>query len=265
MKNRTIWLQSLHQMRYSLLWWGVGLGALTLYVVYFYPAIGSSPEIGRLLEEAPPAIKVLIGQSNFASPEGYLSSELFFLTLPILLLIFSISLGSHSIAGEEENGTLELLLAYPVSRKRLVVEKFTVLVLATIALTAAFLIGLFVGVWWIELEISTWKLLEASAGAFLLSLCFGTLAFALGSLWGKRGPAVGITASVAVVSYFLNSLAPLVPSLEPYRKWSLFFYYAASDPLSKGLPAEHFLLFLAILAILLIAAVLGLKRRDIAV
>ena len=38
--------------------------------------------------------------------------------LPLLLLVYAIGAGSRAIAGEEESGTLDLLLAHPLSRRR---------------------------------------------------------------------------------------------------------------------------------------------------
>ena len=43
--------------------------------------------------------------------------------VPLLLMIAAIGAGAGAIAGEEERGTLELLLANPLSRRRLVLEK----------------------------------------------------------------------------------------------------------------------------------------------
>ena len=39
--------------------------------------------------------------------------------VPLLLLIAAIGAGAGAIAGEEERGTLDLLLSLPVSRRRL--------------------------------------------------------------------------------------------------------------------------------------------------
>ena len=58
----------------------------------------------------------------------YLNGELFSFMTPLFVMIFAIGLAAAQIAGEEENGTLSLLLAYPVSRDRLLAQKYGVLV-----------------------------------------------------------------------------------------------------------------------------------------
>lgn len=48
------------------------------------------------------------------SPEGYLNGQYFNLLATLLLLIFAIGFGARTLAGEEREGTLELVLATPV-------------------------------------------------------------------------------------------------------------------------------------------------------
>ena len=52
-----------------------------------------------------------------------------------LLAIVAIGYGASTIGGERERGLLELVLAYPVTRRRVAVEK-AVGLLATVALLA---------------------------------------------------------------------------------------------------------------------------------
>jgi ABC-2 family transporter protein len=69
-----------------------------------------------------------LGYDN--SPAGYLQGTLFALLGP-LLLVMAVAAGARAIVGdEEEAGTLELLLAHPVSRTRLLTERFGVLAAA---------------------------------------------------------------------------------------------------------------------------------------
>ena len=48
--------------------------------------------------------------------------------IPLLLIIATVSAGSAAVAGEEERGTLELMLSLPRARRRLVVERLAALV-----------------------------------------------------------------------------------------------------------------------------------------
>ena len=66
--------------------------------------------------------------ARFGTPVGAGVFELFSLMAPLLLIVFSIGAGASAIAGEEDRHTLELLLANPVSRCRIVLEKLAALV-----------------------------------------------------------------------------------------------------------------------------------------
>jgi ABC-2 type transport system permease protein len=73
-----------------------------------------------------------LGYDN--SPTGYLQGTLFALLGPLLAVMMAVAAGARAIAGDEEAGTLELLLAHPVSRTRLLLERFGALAAAVILL-----------------------------------------------------------------------------------------------------------------------------------
>ncbi|GAA2333902.1 hypothetical protein SVIO_065390 [Streptomyces violaceusniger] len=63
-----------------------------------------------------------------ATAAGYLQASVFGLILPLLAMIYGIATGSRAIAGEEESGQLDLLLAHPVTRTAVVLQRFGALV-----------------------------------------------------------------------------------------------------------------------------------------
>ena len=75
--------------------------------------------------------------------------------VPLLLLVAAIGAGARATAGEEERGTLDLLLANPLSRRRLIAEKVAALACEISVLGARCLGGaLLVGVKIVGMEIS---------------------------------------------------------------------------------------------------------------
>jgi len=121
-----VFLKSLRDQRRSLCWWLVGVAALSIFTVLFYPSIADDPAFDEMLERLPEALsRAMLGDvKDLTSPEGYLNSQLFVFMIPLVLMVFTVGKGTGGIAGEEEKGTLELLLSYPISRWRLVVDKF---------------------------------------------------------------------------------------------------------------------------------------------
>lgn len=263
---RDVFLKTLRDTRRSLLWWSLGLVGLTAMMVAVYPTVRDNPDLNDLVEDYPEALKAFIafgGDLDYVSGAGYLGSELFSFMVPLLLLIAAIGAGARAIAGEEESGTLDLLLANPISRRRLVVEKLGALAAEIAALALVLWLSLVVGVEAVGMGVSAAHLAAATGSAALLAFAFGALALLLGAATGRRALAVGVSSAGAVAAYLVNSLAALVDFLEPARTASPFYHYVASDPLRQGLALDHagFLVLVGALAAAL--APLFLDRRDV--
>lgn len=230
----SVFAKTLRDHRRGLAWWALGLVAFAAYVIGVYPSVRrSAASLGSYVKQMPDALKALFGGVlDFTSAEGYLRTEYFFFMLPLLLLVFAIGLASKETAGEERAGTLETLLANPVARRRVAAEKFAALAVATMGLALVF---------------------------------WAALAVALGCARGSRGLAVGASAAVAVGSYLLNSLAPIVDFLRPYRKLSPFYHYFGADPLARGLNLAHAEVLAGIAAALFVAGLVVFERRDLGV
>lgn len=252
--------------RRSLLGWISGLLGLTAIYVLVYPTVRDRPELNDLLERYPDVFKALIGGGatlDFASPEGYLATELFSFVAPLVLLIFAIGHGAGAIAGEEDRGTIDLLLANPISRHRLVLEKLGALLALVLLLGVALWLALLALTPTVDMSIGAGRLGAAVASAILLGWHFGAFALLLGCVTGRRGLSIGLAAAAAILAYVVNGLALLVDFLEPYRRFSPFFHYIGNEPLRHGLGADHVAVLLGATAGMGALAVVAYARRDI--
>jgi ABC-2 type transport system permease protein len=264
---RNTFLKTLRDRRRSLLWWALGLIAVTAITVGFWPTIEESgEELNRLVEDLPPALRNLAGGDiDLTSPEGYLNGRVFSFLGPILFLVFGIASGARTVAGEEQAGTLELVLARPVPRWRIVAEKFAALSVATIALGAVLWASLAVGAVPVGLDIGAGALAGATLMVVLLGLVFGALALLVGSATGRRGLALGITTAVAVATYLIDLYAPISEAVEPFRGLSPFHYYDAALPLRNGVEPAH-AVFLGVVTVFLAGfSLVAFERRDVGV
>ena len=115
--------KALWRRRISLIWWSLGLVLAVALVAIAYPTFRGNTELDKTFGTLPPSVQALLGldpTNTLTSPAGYLNSQFYANLLPIILLVYSIGISSWAIAGDEAGGTLELLLANPVSRMRLV-------------------------------------------------------------------------------------------------------------------------------------------------
>jgi ABC-2 type transport system permease protein len=264
---RNIALKSLRDIRRGFLWWSLGLIGFVALIVSVYPTVHSNPSLNKLAEDYPEALQAFIafgGAVDYSTAAGYLGIELFSLMVPLLLLVAAIGTGAGTIAGEEERGTLELLLANPVSRTKVVLEKTVALVLEVAGLGVVLWLALWVGALATDMDISADHLAAATLSAVLLALAYGAIAILLGAATGRRALAIGVAAAAAVAAYLVNGLAPLVHALEVPQKLSPFYHYAAGDPLRHGVSLSHLAVLVAITAVATAFTPWLFARRDLA-
>ena len=132
--------------------------------------------------------------------------------------------GARAIAGEEEQGTLDLLLVNPISRRRLVLEKLGALVVEVAFLGVVLRVALAIGTRLADMQIGLANLAAATLDAALLALLFGVLSLLVGGAGGRRGLALAVSAAAAVAAYLVNAHATIVGALKPVQKLSPFYH-----------------------------------------
>ena len=261
-----VWAKTLRDQRRGLLAWSVALVLLVGMYAGFYPSFHGSSSYNDLINQMPKALRDLFtagAGGDLSSGPGYIYMEVLSFMAPTLLLVYAIGAGAQAVAGEEERRTLDLLLATPITRGRLVVDKCLALATGIAVLTAA------VGVATVAfgaatgMGLSTVNVVAAMVHLALLALVFGCLALLVGAATGRIALARGLPAGVAVVAYLINGFAPSVSWLSPLRKFSPFFQYVGHDPIRSGFSLLAIAVALTTALALTIAAVQLLRRRDI--
>lgn len=266
MVPRSVAGEDLYVRRRSILCWALGLAALAGVMAGFWPAVPDAAEMEQLLEGVPDAMLALFGLAgvdDLFSPAGYLDSQHFAFMAPLLFLIFLAGAATRTVAGEEDDGTLEMLLAQPVSRRQVVLHKAGALGAALLVVTVAQLLGLYVAALLVGLDIGLGPLVAIHLHLVGLTAVFGALALAIGAGTGRRGLALGGVAAVGVVGYVLDAFAPLADWLQPVRPLSPFYLYRGADPLAQGLYPRHLAVLAALTAVLVAVAVVTFERRDV--
>ena len=221
-------------------------------------------EFLAIIDSLPPELVAALSYDQITTGAGYTQGTVHGLIGFVLVTIAAVSWGSSIIAGDEERGTLELVLAHGVSRTQVVLERFAAIALKLVALTA--LLGLMVlGLnETASLELSWEGIVSGSLallGLGLLTAAVGTMA---GAIVGRRTLATGAAAGVAVLGYALNALGNQNPDLEWMHVLSPYFWAYGAEPLANGLDALIGLLY-AVSAVALTVAVWAFRRRDVAV
>ncbi len=262
---RDVFTKTIRDSRRGLIIWIVAIIVLGVYIIGLYPTIQSTGGLQDLLNGLPPAVKALIGDADMSNAANYLNSELFSITGPLLFMAFGIVVGSGAIAGEEERGTLDLLLSNPVTRTRVYIEKAAAFVVAVLITALALWLSTVVMAAVIKADVDPVNVLAAATNSALLALAIGSVALALGAATGSRATAGGIAAAVAIVSYIVNAYAPLVSALNSLKPLSMLFYYADGRPVVNGFQPGNELALLVFSAAVAAVGLWAFLRRDLAV
>jgi ABC-2 type transport system permease protein len=263
-----VFVQVIWRRRLSLFWWSLGVLAMDGLLGVAYPTVRDNSELDKTFAGLPPSVQAVLGlqgAAHITSPIGYLNSQYYANLLPIILLVFAIGLAAWAIGGDEAAGTLELLLANPVSRLRVAMERALAVISLLGVLTAIAALGLIALAPPTGLNhgLSSDKIVEASIATGLLVLVYASLAFAVGAATGVRSLAVSISASVAVALFAIEGVAAQVKTLQPVQLISPWHWFFHSDPLQNGLSLEAWLPPLVTSVVLIAAGALLFGRRDL--
>lgn len=256
----------LRDRRRSAIGWTIGIFLFFLLQNAFYPSFKDQPNISEMFEDFGDMLEVfgISSEISLVSPPGWVQGQVFAF-LPVLVVIFTISLGTRALATSEEDGTLELLLANPVDRRRVVSERLVGFLALTVAVTTA--AGL--------LTLATLPLLQLTdgvswAGYFAsllgtvgLGVLFGGLSFAVGASTGRRGLAIGVGAAAALVTYVMNSLAGSVDAAHGLRFFTPFHWFLGRNMLAQGIAVEALTLPFALAALFVAVGVWRFLLRDL--
>lgn len=232
--------------------------------------IGLYPEFKDMLgdlEELPPVYQAFLGDAGgFDTPEGFIAAE-FFSWIPLLVITVAIIGGTGALAGEESAGTIDLVLAQPIPRWRLVVEKALGVAVAIAAISLVSIPGFIAMLPFFDTDIDVGRLTLATAGMVPLGLLYLGLSLWASAALPTRSAAVVAVVGVLVVAYILHTFGAVVPWLETPRKFQPFYWADGSRALVEGFtPAwaawNALLVGLALAA--LAGAVRSFQRRDIA-
>lgn len=247
----------------SLLWWTVAVLALSALVAAFYKSIAGEDAYGDVFGSLPESLQGLLGGVDLGTPVGYLSTEMYSFFMPAVLLVFAIGWATSSVAGEEENHTLDLLLAQPISRPSLYAQKLAVLCLgiATLAIAVALpVIGL---ADWSELRVPATLVWAATAQLAAFTAFVAVVALAASAVFGRKSIGIGVAAGLAFVSYLIDGFGKSIDWLEPWRVLTPWYWYDVGEALTEGMPWRSFAVLVVASIIVALVGLLGFQRRNL--
>ena len=261
----SVLLKTFWDRRWFTLGWTLGFTAFAALMTSFYPAMHQDGALDSLVANMPKAFEGLIGNLTYLkSFDTYLASQLFDIRLPLIAGIMAIILAQGISTNEERSGELRSVLALPISRTHLLLEKWVALLIITLVAV----VGLGVGIY-ITVPVTTGAELEFTAFlklglmTWLLMVTYGTVAFAIGMMTGNKGVTSLVSILVIIGSFILSTFGSVVDWLADYEKFSLIHYFPATDIVQYGIAKKDVLVLLLVTVIMLVAAWAVFRRRNV--
>ncbi len=243
--------------------WSIGLILYDLMYIAIYP------EMQEQLEGLADLSVYQAMGIEMASFEGYIGSTVIGL-IPVLLGVYVVMAATATLAGEEEDGTLELLLTTRLKRWQIVTAKTLALLILTGVIVVVAGVGNVLGFNMIVDQINT--TLEAG-DVFAVMMSTLPLIWALmmislfmGTFMPNRRLAMMMGFLVLLGSYFGENIGGMVDSLEGVKPFSLFSYFDSSSAVFvDGVAAGDVAVLLVISVIAFALALVSFQRRDVTV
>lgn len=251
--------------------WGFGYSVLIVVVVVLYPILEENNMLLGVLNGLGLIDMVArnypVDVNALASFPGYLAFEALGWG-PTILAVYIIPQALNAVMGEEQRGTLDLLLSTSITRWQFMTEK-------VLAITVSLAAILFIC--WLALLLSTdvvedatLALWQANAGIwhiFPISLVILMFTLLLSVSLRNVRAAGGLAALFVIGSFFLRSVADASGAalLDTLRHLSIYDYYSSIGAMVDGVQWENDLGLLAVALVLFGLALWRFQRRDLGV
>ena len=241
---RTSWKQ--------ILYWGVGLGVLGLYIDF----IAMSPDIisgyADLFKAMPPALLQAFGASDialFTTAEGWIVS-IFVSEAAIFLSVFAVMAGLNISANDEQSGVMDVILSLPISRGVYMLERwigYALIGLGIVVLCALITVAGIIGM---NIDAPHDVILKSILNLYPAALLVMTVTCLLATALRRRAVAIGVSAAFVVVSYVFNVIgAAASGAIADFMESVSYFSYIHGEAFVIGTydPADSVIVLLAIL------------------
>lgn len=247
-----------------ILGWGLGLGLLGFYLFDIYENFFTQNiDLRELLSAFPENMMAFFGGDvNIFEPSGFLHLE-FFSYMPIILGIMVISSATGLITKKEEEGTLEIIIAQPVSRSLVFWSRLLALIVSVILILVITWGGFALGLNATEaFDIDQVEMTRPLISLFAILLPFLALALLLSMLLPSSSAASLVSGFLLIAFFFISSLARIDEGLEPINRFSPFKYYQGGAAVG-GLDLQNLLILFGISFVFIALAWFFFVKRDL--
>ncbi len=242
--------------------------ALQFLIIWLITTIDYEPIMASIMEQLPTFFRLYF-EEEFINRFSARGGAAFGFNHPIVLSLLAINaiiISARHIAGEIEKGTLELLLAYPVKRTKLLMSLWVsgsmilLLIVGAAGVSSITAVAIYHDLT-LDIFIPLFKIIGNLWLLFVLIMSFTLAISTFSKETGKTGL---LSAAVILIFYFFHFLSRIWEAISFIKPFNIFTYY---QPQKLMFGERSFVLHLAVLSTLIVICVIisikQLNRRDI--
>lgn len=244
--------------------WGAGLGFLGWYLLDVFESFyEKNVNLNVFMDAFPEELLAFFGSTgDLVSTTNFLGIE-FFSYIPIILGIMVVSNASRLIAGKEEDGTLEVILAQPLSRSVVFWSKLLALMSSLVLILVITWSGFAVGLaGTANIDLTYEELFRPFLSLFAILLVFLSLSLMLSMILPGSSMAGLVAGFLLIASYFVTSITRINEKLEGVNRFSPLKYYQGGEAID-GLDFQALGILLGLSVVFIGIAWLAFVKRDL--
>ncbi len=259
----SIYLKTLRDFRIAILGWGAGMGLLLYAVLASVPSLLATPQARASLVSLAGSFSWLAEPIAVDTPGGYATWKYGFTIL--IIAIWPLMACSRLLRGEEEHGSLDVLLSLPRGRGRVALEKLAAVWTALLGMGLLIALLAFAGGKSTSANFGLGDALLYGLNVALICGVFGSIALLISQFTQEHGTASGLTGGLLVVFIVLDMVHRVIPNTEWLSRLSPVYYYNLNKALipTYGINPGGMLVLLALSILLSSAAIWLFVRRDV--
>jgi len=259
----SVYLKTLRDYRVPIFGWGLGLGVLMAVLLAAVPSLLATPAARASVVALGSSFAWIAEPIKIDTAGGYATWK-YGLTI-LVVAIWPILAQTGTLRGEEERGSLDVLLSAPRGHARVALEKVAAMWTALLAMGLVLGLLTFAGGAKVSSDIGLGASIAFGLNLSLICGVFGALALFVSQFTQERRTAAGLTSGLLLVFIVLDMVHRLVPNTVWLSQLSPVYYYNLSKPLVPGYTSDPTgVTVQVVLTVVLTAAAVWLfARRDV--
>ena len=246
----------------------IGAALLWMYVGMFPSFSEASSDFDELLESFPEGLLKAfdIQELSFNTIEKFLDMEQYGIIFPLMMIFLFVGFATSAIAREIENGTIEFILAKPISRTKIFFGRYLAGVISILIVNFFVICSVFPFALIYDVEVTSKNHIYGFFLGVLFSWAVFSLSYMLSCFFSERTKVYMSAGGVLLLMYVANIAATISEPLEKLQYLSFFHYYEHHAAFVLGEISIIPILVFSVVAI--VTTIIGLvcfNKRDIAI